>query len=220
MDETYAEEEYLQLSGIQHFAFCRRQWALIHIEQQWVENPLTADGRIFHDRAHDEKQTEMRGDLLTVRGLRIKSAELGISGICDVVEFRASESGIHLQGYEGLWDVVPIEYKRGNCDFSRADSLQLCAEAICLEEMLCCKILFGYLFWGESHRREKVVFDEPLRKAVRESFAEMHQYLKRGCTPKVKTGKWCAKCSMKDICLPELTKTQSVKTYIRERLAE
>lgn len=219
-DEGYSDEELLQLSGLQHFLFCRRQWALIHIEQQWKENGLTTDGMLFHSRVHDENSREMRNGVLTVRGLRIKSRKLGISGICDVVEFRQNKQGVSLNGYDGHWTVVPIEYKRGRQDIAEADAAQLCAEAMCLEEMLCCDIPTGYLFFGAAHRRHPVELNETLRETVRKSFSEMHEYYKRGYTPRVKQRKGCARCSLKDLCLPEITKIRSVRTYIRESLGD
>lgn len=123
----YSEEDYLMLSGIQHFAFCQRQWALIHIEQQWAENYKTTAGELMHKKAHDEGSFEKRGDLLIIRGLRIASHELGLSGQCDVVEFHQSEKGIDLFGYDGKWTPVPIEYKHGTPKENNADELQLCA---------------------------------------------------------------------------------------------
>ncbi len=212
------EEDYLMLSGLQHFLFCRRQWALIHVEQVWSENELTVDGRLFHERVHSECAVEKRGPVIIVRNLRVKSRELGISGICDVVEFHQASDGITLDKIEGSWNVVPIEYKRGSKDFQEADAAQLCAEAICLEEMLCCNIEYGYLFWGETHRREKIELGPELRKKVQTSLEEMHQYMKRGYTPKVKRKKGCGKCSLKNLCLPEMTKVQSVKSYIQDHM--
>ena len=132
----YLEEEYLMLSGIQHFIFCRRQWALIHVEQQWEENYRTVDGKIMHCHAHDGDFFEKRGELLITRGMAVSSAELGISGMCDVVEFRKDENGIKLHGYEGNYNVIPIEYKRGKPKENLSDKLQLTAQALCLEEML------------------------------------------------------------------------------------
>lgn len=131
----YLEEQYLLLSGIQHFVFCRRQWALIHIEQQWAENYQTTAGELMHKKAHDEGSFEKRGDILTVRGLRISSRGLGMSGQCDVVEFHRKENGAELFGYEGKWNPVPIEYKHGTVKEEGSDEAQLCAQAICLEEM-------------------------------------------------------------------------------------
>ena len=144
----YQDEDFLQLSGIQHFAFCRRQWALIHIENMWVENYRTTDGAILHEKAHDPQGSESRGDLLILRGIHIPSARLGITGQCDVVEFRRSQDGIRLNGREGLWKPFPVEYKRGEPKDNTCDSLQLCAQAMCLEEMLCCPIPQGALFYG------------------------------------------------------------------------
>lgn len=118
----YEEEQFLMLSGLQHFLFCRRQWALIHIEQQWTDNELTTDGEIFHSRVHDEDAVELRNDVLTVRGMRVSSRRLGISGACDVVEFIRSENGISLRNYKGSWMPVPIEYKRGKYDIQGADA--------------------------------------------------------------------------------------------------
>ena len=109
----YPEERFLQLSGLQHFKFCRRQWALIHIENQWAENYRTTDGAILHERAHDKDFTESRGDLLITRDMRIFSPTLGVSGACDVLEFHRSGVGIPLKGRDGLWQPYPVEYKRG-----------------------------------------------------------------------------------------------------------
>lgn len=133
---NWPEEDWLQLSGLQHFAFCRRQWALIHIESQWAENLRTVDGAFMHRRVHDPQLQESRGDLLIVRGLAVHSARLGVSGQCDVVEFCRCPDGVSLQGQAGLWIPYPVEYKRGRPKEHDADELQLCAQALCLEEML------------------------------------------------------------------------------------
>lgn len=109
----YQDEDFLQLSGLQHFKFCRRQWALIHVEKQWAENYRTTDGAIMHENAHDGSFTESRGDLVITRDMRVFSRTLGVSGACDVLEFRRGETGIPLKGREGLWQPYPVEYKRG-----------------------------------------------------------------------------------------------------------
>lgn len=217
---NYSEDEYLMISGIQHFFFCRRQWALIHIENQWADNGLTTDGELFHSHAHDENASEIRNGVLIVHGMHIASKELGVSGVCDVVEFHPSENGIHLRNRKGLWQPLPIEYKRGRKDNSGGDKAQLCAEAMCLEEMLCCNIPEGILFWGEKHRREPVALTEDLRQSVRNAFSEMHQDYDRGYTPKVKEKRGCASCSLRQICLPEITKIPSAHTYIEQNLHE
>ena len=147
---AFKEEEYLQLSGLQHFSFCRRQWALIHIEQQWADNLRTTDGHILHEKAHDGSAREKRGDLIVTRDMSIHSPTLGISGSCDVVEFRLGKVGIPMVGQEGLWQPYPVEYKRGAPKSIDADKLQLCAQAMCLEEMLCCVIPEGAIFYDKA----------------------------------------------------------------------
>lgn len=215
---TYHEEDYLQLSGLQHFTFCRRQWALIHLEQQWKENWRTVDGDLFHQRAHDEQQRERRGDTLILRGLPVASSHLGISGTCDVVEFHADPHGISLYGEEGLWQPFPIEYKRGAPKCHQADELQLCAQAMCLEEMLCCSILEGALFYGETRRRVPVPFHDELRQQVCTSLEEMHRIYHRGYTPKVKPTKSCNACSLKEFCLPVLMRGKNAAIYLQQAM--
>lgn len=216
----YAEDDYLMISGIQHFKFCRRQWALIHIEQQWEENVHTVVGELMHKKAHDPYLSEKRKDLLVVRGLPGSSRELGISGECDVVEFHQCEEGIKLHGHRGLYSVYPVEYKKGKPKLTKEDQLQLTAQALCLEEMFSAEVPEGAVFYGETRRRESVKITEDLRQEVRELLAEMHGYYNRNYTPKVKYSKACNACSLKEICLPKLGKTRSVKGYIDEMLKE
>lgn len=214
------EEEYLPLSGIQHFCFCRRQWALIHVEEQWAENRRTAEGRLEHARCHDEGLYERRGDLLTVRGLRVVSHRLQFSGICDVVEYRQDPGGIALQGQCGRWSVLPVEYKHGRPKDEDADRLQLCAQAMALEEMLVCSIPQGALYYAAIRRREQVELTGELRQKTRRLAREMNEYFARGYTPKVRTGKHCAACSLKELCLPALCKKSDAAAYIRSHIFE
>lgn len=216
----YEEDDFLQLSGIQHFAFCRRQWALSYIELQWQENVRTVEGRLLHGKAHDATSFEKRGELIISRAMPIHSREMGVSGECDVVEFHRSDMGIALHGREGRYQVVPVEYKRGSPKVTDVDMLQLSAQAMCLEEMLCCSIPFGYLYYGETKHRKQVVIDDALRNKTREMFKEMHQYYERRYTPRVKWSKSCNACSLRDICLPILGKNKSVSNYIHERMSE
>lgn len=212
------EEGYLQLSGLQHFAFCRRQWALIHIEQQWRENLRTVEGDLLHRRAHDEQARERRGDTLILRGLSVFSPTLRISGKCDVVEFYADPNGVPLHGEEGLWAPFPVEYKRGAPKAHQADELQLCAQAMCLEEILCCTIPEGALFYGETRRRTAVCFTQELRERVGTMLEEMHRLYARGHTPKVKPAKGCSACSLKELCLPALMREKAADTYLRQAM--
>ena len=214
----YNEDEYLMLSGLQHFAYCKRQWALIHIEQQWAENERTIDGKLFHSVAHDKEKIEKRGDTLITRGLPIKSSTLGLSGVCDVVEFHSDPTGVKLHAYEGSWIPYPVEYKKGLPKENDADEIQLCAQAICLEEMLLCQIPNGSLFHGENRRRKKVEFTAELRNRVSDMAREMHELWRKGYTPKVKSQKGCNACSLKEICVPKLNKARSVENYIEKSL--
>ena len=216
----YTEDNYLMLSGIQHFKFCKRQWALIHIEQQWEENVHTVVGELMHKKAHDPYLVEKRKDLLIARSLPIVSREMGVSGECDVVEFHRCEDGIKLHGHRGNFSLYPIEYKKGKPKLTEEDRLQLVAQALCLEEMFSTNIQEGALFYGETRRREVLEITEDLRQEVREMFREMHQYFDRKYTPKVKYSKACNACSLKEICLPKLGKSGAVKTYIEQMLKE
>ena len=211
----YKEEEYLQLSGLQHFRFCRRQWALIHIENLWVENLRTVDGQILHERAHDPGLREKRPGLIVVRGMAVSSRTLGVSGACDVVEFRRCAAGVPLRNEEGLFQPYPVEYKRGKPKEGTEDALQLCGQAMCLEEMLCCEIPQGALYYGEPHRRTEVDFTPELRQEVTDLLIEMHDLYQRGYTPKVKPSKSCNACSLKELCLPKLLRSRSVSAYLR-----
>lgn len=216
----YTEDDYLMISGIQHFKFCRRQWALIHIEQQWAENIHTVLGELMHKKVHDPYLFEKRKDTIIVRALPIASRKLGISGECDVVEFHKCEDGIKLYGHRGLYSVYPVEYKKGKPKLTEEDKLQLVAQALCLEEMFSVHIPKGAIFYGETRRREVVETTENLRQEVENMFQEMHGYYNRRYTPKVKYNKSCNACSLKEICLPKLEKSISVKTYISQMMEE
>lgn len=218
MESEYREEDFLQLAGLQHFTFCRRQWALIHIEQQWEENVLTVKGNLFHEKVHDGYSSERRKNVIISRGMPVHSRALGISGECDVVEFVQAEEGISLPGREGKYILYPIEYKRGRAKVTDEDRMQLTAQAICLEEMFLTEIPQAYLFYGEIRRRECVEITEALREECRRLLQEMHQFYARGYTPKVKKTKRCEACSLKEICLPKLEKSRNVAQYISGHL--
>lgn len=215
----YGEDEYLLLSGIQHFVFCRRQWALIHIEQQWSENFRTVDGRIMHERVHNPDFREKRGELIVTRAMEISSSRLGISGECDAVEFRQKKNGVKVFGLDGLYTITPVEYKRGEPKDDDSDILQLTAQALCLEDMMSCEILHGFLYYGELRRRVKVEFDDELRRKTEAVINEMHEIYKRKYTPKVKRRKACNACSLKEICLPVIC-GKSALEYVKEMLDE
>jgi|SRR5579875_969125 len=214
------EDSYLMLSGIQHFQFCKRQWALIHIEQQWEENVRTIEGEHLHQKADQPFIREKRGSKLIVRAMPIKSRELKVTGICDVVEFIQNDDGVEIEGAEGKYIAYPIEYKRGKPKIDDSDVLQLTAQAMCLEEMLLCEIDTGYMFYNEVKHRVEIPLTTDLKDKVRTIFAEMHDYFIRKHTPKVKTGSFCKNCSLQNICLPSLMAKRSVKSYIDGKIQE
>lgn len=214
------EDEYMMLSGIQHFLFCRRQWALIHIEQQWEENVRTIEGKHLHEKADQPFIREKRGDKVIVRALPVKSHTLKISGVCDVVEFVRNEQGIEISGWKGKYLAYPVEYKRGKPKTDESDIMQLTAQALCLEEMLLCEVNTGYIFYDEIKHRVEICLTSEYKSKVRKIVEEMYEYYKRRYTPKVKSGKFCNSCSLQNVCLPILLSKQSVKSYIERMVGE
>ena len=190
------------------------------MERQWAENARTAEGQVFHETAHHGPESEARGELLILRGLRVASPSLRLGGICDVVEFHRSPSGVSLAGREGLWLPYPVEYKRGSDQTRESDEVQLCGQALCLEEMMCCQIPEGSLFYGETRRRTRVAFDGTLRQRTLDLLHELLGYMDRGYTPGAKFHKGCNACSLRDICLPKLSRAPSVADYIHDRAGE
>lgn len=202
----YTEDDLLPLSGLQHLHFCPRQWALIHLEQQWAENRYTAEGRRLHERA-DVPAVEVRGDVRIVRGLRLRSLRLGLAGVADVVEFHRCEkgAGVELDGVAGLWRPAPVEYKRGRVKRDACDEVQLCAQALCLEEMLGVEIGYGALFYGKTRRRHDVLFDAGLRDETEALCARMHGLYAQQQTPTAVYEKKCDTCSLYGLCMPKVT---------------
>lgn len=202
----FTEEDLLPLSGLQHMLFCERQWALIHLEQIWMENRLTADGRVMHERVH-QSESEGRPGLRVVRGLRLHSLRLGLSGQADVVEYHRSEdAGIALPGRQGLWRAFPVEYKRGKPKADACDEVQLCAQGLCLEEMYGSPVAGGALYYGEPRRRTDVPFSLELRAQTEALASRMHALYKARLTPQADWQPKCDSCSLRDACLPKLRK--------------
>lgn len=203
----YSEDDLLPLSGLQHLAFCERQWALIHLEGQWAENRLTAEGRRLHERV-DEGRGERRGDLRIARGLPLRSLRLGLAGKADVVEFRRvpeDAEGARLPGVDGRWIPRPVEYKRGRPKRDRSDEIQLCAQALCLEEMLGTPVPEGSLFYGTTRRRLDVLLDTEPRRETEALVARMHALRAAGRTPAARFEPKCERCSLLDLCMPRTT---------------
>lgn len=220
----FDEDDLLPLSGLQHLAFCERQWALIHIEQQWDENRLTQEGRLLHDRVH-EPGAEARPGVVIARGLRIHSFRLGLSGEADVVEFRRTESGasgsIQLEGRSGSWAPFPVEYKRGRPKPDARDEVQLCAQALCLEEVFGVSIPSGALFYGQNRRRTAVEFGAVLRKRTEELAKRMHELYSSRTTPHAAYSKKCDNCSLIERCMPRMNANRgSVTRYLATALKD
>lgn len=200
--------------------FCERQWALIHIEQVWEESALTAEGRILHERV-DAVEQESRVDVLVCRGVVIWSKRLGLSGRADVVEFHRAADGVALPERAGLWLPFPVEYKRGRPKAGACDEVQLCAQAMCLEERFGVRIEEGALFYGRTRHREAVAFSAPLRERTERLSVRMHEMYRLGETPAPVYSERCEKCSLRERCMPRaLEKAGPVERYLARALRE
>jgi CRISPR-associated exonuclease Cas4 len=197
---SYSEDDLIQLAALNQYAYCPRRCALIHIEQLWDENLFTAEGRIMHDKV-DTANRESRGNVRIEYGVPIRSLRLGLIGKADVVEFHKID--------DGTWIPFPVEYKRGKPKMDDCDKVQLCAQAICLEEMLNVEIKSGALFYGRTRRREDVVFDEKLRRETEDAAIKVHALIKTGITPKAEYSKKCKKCSLYELCMPKVNRKAS-----------
>ncbi len=225
----YAEEDLLPISALQHLLFCERQCALIHVEQLWAENRLTVEGRHLHAKAHEAKD-ERRGRLWIVRGVPLRSLALGLVGKTDVIEFETPEGldpkslppgrlFVYLRqaGAEG-WRITPVEYKRGRPKKDSCDTVQLCAQAVCLEEMLGLRIASGALFYGRNRRRTEATFDAPLRDLLAATARRLHELVASRRTPPARFEAKCGACSLADLCLPKpLDKARSASDFARQQ---
>jgi len=210
--DMYNIDDLIQLSSLQHYAFCPRQCALIHVEQVWAENRLTAEGRIMHEHVHDEGD-ESRGDVRIERGASLRSLRLGLIGKADVVEYHRHA--------DGTWQAFPVEYKRGKPKPDHSDKVQLCAQALCLEEMLNASIPAGALFYGKTRRRLDVNFDEALRLETEAAAIKTHELIDAGLTPAPLYAKRCESCSLMAECMPKtIQKKRSVESYLKRMLDE
>lgn len=213
----------LMISGIQHFVYCERQWALIHVEDQWVEDASTASGRLMHKRVHDPEVHDVRNGIITKRGVSIGSKLYGITGVCDAVEFIPDDSGIEIVGHVGKWRVRPVEYKRGSSKQGDEDRLQLTAQALCLEEMIGCHIDDACLFYGQTRHRENVRISEKLREKTIQVISEMREIYESGVTPRGQYDSRCLRCSLKNVCMPELFASENssnVQHFISKHIQE
>lgn len=219
----YAEEDMLMLSGIQHYAFCPRQWGLIHIDQQWDENLLTIEGQIMHQHVDDPFYRQKMGDHICLRAVSLASKELGLYGVSDIIELHPSEcdaNSITHPKYPGRWIPFPVEYKHGKQKNDEIDIVQLTAQAICLEEQYGITISKGAIYYGQTRRRLDVEFDANLRELVKEYAIAMHDLFLLGKVPPAVKHNGCKSCSLKDICMPETTSLPSASMYLKNNLYE
>ena len=217
MPKPYNEDELIPLSALQHLLFCERQCALIHIEQAWAENRLTVEGRHLHERV-DEVGQESRGRIRTVFGLPLRSLRLGTSGKADAVEFHRQGEGE--ADDSAVWQPFPVEYKRGKPKLDDCDVVQLCAQGLCLEEMLGLTVSEGAMYYGKPRRRLVVTFDETLRATTRDAAHRLHELIGGGKTPQARYEKKCDSCSLLSLCMPKVTGSRrTVQAYMANALA-
>lgn len=220
---VFTEDELLPISALQHLVFCERQCALIHLERLWADNPLTVEGSDMHERVHDEDASEVRDDVRIARGIALRSFRLGLVGQADVIEFHRAEVGVgvSLPNTIGLWLPFPVEYKRGRPKRGLADRVQLCAQALCLEEMLGVGLQVGALFYGTSRRRLSVAFDEALRTSTEETAERLHVLLAQRVTPRARREPKCKRCSLIGLCMPDaMAAKRSATRYLASAVAD
>lgn len=201
----YTEDDFIMISALQHYVYCSRQCGLIHVDDVWHENLFTVRGNILHEKV-DTDTYETRGTLKTVRGLRIHSFNLGITGRCDVVEFRETENGI---------DIMPVEFKSGEPKNDISDKVQLCAQSFCLEEMLNTKITKGAFFYGKIRRREVVEIDNELRLQTENIIDSVREIVSSKIIPKAEYASKCRNCSLQDICQPKAMNKKKLSNYLK-----
>ena len=204
------DEALVPISALQHFVFCPRQCALIHLEGQWLDNRLTVEGTELHERVDETgRRHETRGDVRIARRLDLRCRRLGLIGRADVVELHrlapGEGPGAVLEGVEGHWRPFPVEYKRGRPKLHEADRVQLCAQALCLEEMLGVPVPAGTLFYGQRQRRTEVDLDHALRTITEDTVRAVHQLFVSGQVPRAERAPKCRRCSLEPICLPGIT---------------
>ena len=219
----YTEDDMLMLSGIQHYMFCPRQWALIDLEQQWADNKLTIEGNILHENVDNPFYRQKNGDVITLRSVHIASQSLGLYGISDAVELLPSDSAedaITHGRYPGYWKPYPVEYKRGHRKPNECDEVQLAAQVICLEEMYGIHIPYGALYYNEVKHREVISISDSLRRLTQQCAEKMHEIYKSRVIPAANKQKFCKSCSLKDICMPEVSECAQVCNYLKRNLYE
>ena len=221
-NKFYSEDDLLPVSALSDITFCERRAALHFIERIWEDNLFTAEGTILHERVDEGSNTEVRGNIRMARSIPLRSLIHGLIGKADVVEFHKTETdGIKLEGVSGFWVPFPVEYKRGHLRHEHSFDVQLCAYALCLEEMLNVKVTEGALFYGKTKRRLGVCFDEALRQKTEEAAKRVHELIESGITPKAEYSKKCKQCSLYELCMPKTCgKLWSARKYLLTAIEE
>lgn len=206
----FSDEDLLPISGLQHLNFCERQWALIHMEQEWSENVLTIEGSQLHEHVH-KQGAESRGNVRLVRGLRLRSLRLGLYGVADLVEFHDAQQEAR---------PYPVEYKRGRKRPDRSDDLQLCAQALCLEEMLSTRVPEGAVYYGQPRRRSPVLFSAELRGEVERLCKRARELYKGERIPPPLPARHCSSCSLVEVCMPNISEKDRTEQYLNDLLQQ
>lgn len=229
-----SEDDLLPVSALADLVFCERRAAMHHVEGVWEDNIFTVEGSFMHEKADLEGTTESRGDVRVARGLRLHSLRLGLTGKADVVEFHRMENtaaassdmqttrslAVALSGISGLWQPFPVEYKRGHLRHEEGFEVQVCAQALCLEEMLNVRVPSGALFYGKSARRLDITFDASLRAKTEAAAERLHALFRQGKTPTVRYEKKCEKCSLMSLCMPKVTgQRRNVEQYLADTIS-
>ncbi len=225
----FLDDQLQPISALQHLQFCERQWALIHLEGVWTENRFTAEGKVLHDRAHSS-DVECRPGVRIARGLRLRSLKYGLIGAADVVEFQQVEGNeraetpagaVRLERAKGWWRPYPVEYKRGKPKIDRCDDVQLCAQTLCLEEMLGTSIEIGAFYYGQPRRRHEIAIDEQLRTETSRLIERLHALVAAGETPVARYDARCRSCSLIDVCAPKrMSRGSQVGPWLQTMLGE
>jgi CRISPR-associated exonuclease Cas4 len=208
----------LPISALQHLAFCERQCALIHVERQWEENQRTAEGRVLHEHVDEGYRAYQRG-MKQFAGVYVQARQLGIAGRLDVLELIKTADApdtCRSLGISGRWELHPVEFKRGKPKQHDSDRVQLCAQALCLEEMTALEVVAGSLFYGEIRRRDEVVFDKPLRERTRQLIARLREMFSEQLLPPAVWHRHCRACSLLEVCQPKIVNGARIDAYRKE----
>ena len=215
----FSDEDLLPISGLQHLAFCERQWALIHMEMEWEENERTVEGKQLHEFVH-EQGTSVRSGVRMTRGLRLRSLTLGLYGVADLVEFHPHDDGVTVPEFSGRWLPYPVEYKRGRKRYDSADETQLCAQALCLEEMLNVAVPKGAIYYGQPRRRAEINLTADLREEVARLCSRARELYGSRLMPPPRLGRHCSNCSLENVCMPNLAAKDTSAEYVANLLTE